>query len=212
MISKLRGKSHSAANVLAAPFIALGAPPLAVSLFAIPLAVIFAFFVAQRDFLLAFPFGLLAVLIDFVDGAVARRSNKSPVFGSYIDGVIDKVVDFILVGAFVFLFPFATVLALGCSFLASFAKPRVALVIITDNRDWPGIGERGDKLALLLAAVLVSAFLPTLFGAKTMEIGLLLVALISLVGFLQRIFYAKKLVAEAERKGTVLPYLKRKKR
>jgi len=210
LISRAKEKSRGIAFLLARPFIACGAPPLAVSLLGVPLALAFAFFVLRQDFLAAFPFGFLAVLADLLDGEVARRQKKDSPFGNYLEGTIDKAVDFILIGCFVFLSPLAAVLALGCSFLVSFAKPRVALVIITDNRDWPGIGERGDKLVLLLLGVLLAAFQPNVFGFETITLMLYLVALIAFAGFLQRVSYAKKLIEQAERSGNILPYLKKK--
>lgn len=211
LISRIRKRSIKIASLLAAPFVFCRIPALVVSLLALPFAFVFAFFVLQGVFLFAFPFGLLAVLMDAVDGAVARKNGSASFFGNYIEGVIDKAVDFILIGAFVFLFPAETVAALGCSFLASYAKPRVALVIVTDNRDWPGIGERGDKMAVLLAGVLIAAFSPTPFSFSVIQLALSIVASISFIGLVQRIFFAKKLIKEAERKGGVLPYLKVKK-
>jgi len=208
LISKVREKSVGISRLLAKPFVVLHIHPTAVSLLAIPLALISAWFVFQLNFLPAFLFAFLAILIDLFDGEVARLSGKVSLFGNYIEGMIDKTVDFILIGSFVFLFPLETALALGCSFLASFAKPRLALVIITDNRDWSGIGERGDKMAVLLAGLFAASFMPILFGLETMELALYLIALIALLGVVQRIFYARKLIKDAEEKGTMLPYLK----
>ncbi len=208
MISRIRKRAEKTISVLSLPFIACRLPPLAVSLLALFFAFLFAFFVLQANFLAAFLFGFLAVLMDLVDGAVARQQGNASLFGNYLDAIIDKAVDFILIGCFVFLFPLATVLALGCSFLASFAKPRVALVIVTNNRDWPGIGERADKMAVLLIGVLIASFKPAVFGFGVIYLTLLAVAAVSLIGVFQRIAYAKKLIMEAQRKGNVLPYLK----
>ncbi len=208
LISRARKKTVGISRLLAKPFVALHIHPTAVSLLAIPLALISAWFVFKSDFLLSFLFAFLAILIDLFDGEVARVSGKVSLFGNYIEGMIDKTVDFILIGSFVFLFPFETAFALGCSFLASFAKPRLALVIITDNRDWPGLGERGDKMAVLLAGLFAASFMPILFGVETMRLALYLLAFIALIGAIQRIFYAKSLIGDAEEKGTMLPYLK----
>jgi phosphatidylglycerophosphate synthase len=186
----------------------LGIGPMAVSLLAIPLALAFAFFVWRHDLILALPFGLLAVLMDFIDGALARETGKGSPLGNYMDAMTDKISEFILVGGFVFWFPLETVAALGCSFLASFAKPRAALVIITDNRDWPGIGERGDRMAVLFAGMLASLAVPLVSGMETMGLALWVLALVSAIGLFQRMAYARKLIREAERKGSLLPYLR----
>ena len=212
MISGIRTRTRKFSSILARPFVLAGVNPIAVSLLALPLALIYTFFVFQHDFLSAFFFALLAVLIDSFDGTVAREQSKATPFGNYIDAVIDKIVDFVLIGSFVVWFPVATILAVGFSFLTSFAKPRIGLVIITDNRDWPGIGERGDKLTVLLVGMLAAHFFPVIQGFATMNVVLSLVAAVSLVGFLQRVAYAKKLVAEAEKTGKLLPYIATKKK
>ena len=208
MISRLRKRTDSLAFVLAKPFVVLNVHPNVVSLLAIPIALVFAFLIFRGLFLPAFFFGVLAFLVDLFDGSVARQLGRCTLFGNYLEGIIDKAVDFIVIGSFVFLFPLATAIALGSSFLVSFAKPRVGLVIMTDNRHWPGIGERGDKVAILLLGLLLSAFFPSFFGLMTMEIVLYLVSGIALVGLLQRVLYAWKLIEEAKKKGLVLPYLR----
>ncbi|MDD4251214.1 MAG: hypothetical protein PHX27_03415, partial [Candidatus ainarchaeum sp.] len=117
-------------------------------------------------------------------------------------------VDFVMLGSFVFIpgLQIASVLALGFSMLSSYAKPRVALIIITDNRDWPAIGEHGDKLLLVLIALFLASI-----GFYVIEYFLYLIAVISFIGTIQRMFYAKKLISEAEKKGSLLPYIKNKK-
>ena len=210
MISRLRKQSDKIAPILAWLFVALKIHPTIVSFLAIPFAFVFMFLVWQYNFVPAFFVGIIAFLIDLVDGNVARKLGKASPFGNYIDAVIDKTVDFIVIASFVFLFPLATVLVLGTSFLVSYAKPRVGLVIMTDNRHWPGIGERGDKMALLLLGLLVSAFVPKIFGFWTMELTLYIVSAISIIGLFQRILYGKKLIEEAKKKGTILPYLRKK--
>ena len=211
MISKARVKTNGIGDAAAKPFVAFGVHPNIVSLFAVAFVLVYAYFALQQQYLLAFVFGLLALLNDMVDGAVARKSGKASLFGNYFETIIDKVVDFTLLAALVFVAPLAAALAMGFSFLASYAKPRVGLVIITDNRDWPGIGERGDKMAILLAGILIAAFYPTLSGFNVIEFALYLVALISAIGFVQRVLYGKKLIEEAEKEGKVLPYLRKDK-
>jgi len=208
MISGLRGKSKGLCRALAKPFAFLGIPPNLVSLLALPLALASAFFVLRQEFLFATAFAALAVCMDLIDGSVAELLKKRTAFGNFFETMVDKAVDFILIGCFVFIYPLAAVLALGLSFLSSYAKPRAALVIVSDNRDWPAIGEHGDKLLILLAGLAISAFFPGIFGIATMEAALYAIALISGIGTIQRIAYAKKLIEEAERKGTLLPYLR----
>ena len=142
MISKVRGKISPMQNILAWPFIKLKICPNAISVFGLILALIGAYFVIQQNFVLAFIFFVLAPAMDLVDGKVARALKKVSNFGNYFETMIDKMVDFAMLGSFAFIpcYTIPAVLALGLSFISSYAKPRVGLIIITDNHDWPAIG------------------------------------------------------------------------
>ena len=212
MISKLRGKIGLLQDVLAWPFVKLKVDPNIVSFLGLVLALIGAYFVTQEQWIPALIFFILAPLMDLIDGTVAKHLNKKSNFGNYFETMIDKAVDFVIIGSFVVLYPEATVLALGFSMLSSYAKPRVALIIITDNHDWPAIGEHADKLLLiLLGIVLMAAGYEVVDGFKVMEGILLLVAAIAAIGTMQRVLYARKLIKKAEKSGKLLPYIKKKK-
>ncbi|MFA5357758.1 MAG: CDP-alcohol phosphatidyltransferase family protein [archaeon] len=207
MISRLRPKVRFLQNFLAAPFIALKISPNVISIFGLIFAIIGAYFVYSQQWLFALVFFILAPSVDLVDGTVARALKKASPWGNYFETMLDRFVEFVLLGSFVFIFPLGSILALGFSMLVSYAKPRVGLIIITDNRDWPGIGDHADKLVLMMIG-LVCASLGFVF---VIEYVLYIIAFISLIGALQRMNYAHKLILEAEKKGTLLPYIKKKK-
>ena len=209
MLGQLRSKIAPLELALAKPFAMLGLSPNAISLLGIPVALIAAYFIISEQFLLAAIFAAIAPFIDLVDGSVAKLTNKKTYFGNYLETMIDKYVEFILFAACVFLYPIAAVLALGFSLIESYAKPRVALVIIADNRDWPAIGEHADRLLILIAALLITAFYPIVYGYAVLEIALYLIAAMTLLGGIQRILFARGLIEEAKRKGNILPYLKK---
>ncbi len=208
MISKIRSKIKPIQDILAWPFIKLKVNPNLISVLGLLLAIIGAFFVVQEEWLLAFVFFLLAPTMDLIDGKVARTLKKDSCWGNYFETMIDKFVDFTMIGSFVFVpgLQIVSVLALGFSMISSYAKPRVGLIIITDNRDWPAIGEHGDKLLLILLGLLLAGI-----GFDYLFYFLIVIALISGIGTIQRMLYAKKLIIEAEKKGTLLPYIKNKK-
>ncbi|HLC93084.1 MAG TPA: CDP-alcohol phosphatidyltransferase family protein [archaeon] len=209
MIGKLRPAISSFVNIVAYPFAAAKINPNLFSFLAVPLAIAAAYFISLQQFHSAFIFALLAVSIDLFDGAVARLQNRSTLFGNYFETMVDKAVEIILFIGAAFVHPIAAICALGFSMLASYAKSRAALVIITDNRDWPAIGEHSERMLLLLGGILLSIFGIAFSGTKILELSLWAIALIAAVGSVQRIFYAKKLIAEAEKSGKVLPYLKK---
>ncbi len=210
MLSKLRAQLHSFVNIVAYPFAGMRINPNIFSICAVPLAILSAYLIVRQDFYNAFILALLAVSVDLFDGAVARLQNRETLFGNYFETMVDKMVEIILFIGCAFLYPIASVCALGFSMLASYAKPRAALVIITDNRDWPAVGEHSERMLLLLAGLLLSFFGFSFAGYRALELCLWAIALLALIGSWQRIFYAKKLIAEAERKGEALPYLKKK--
>ena len=208
MISKLRGKIGLLQNVLSYPFIKLKISPNLISVFGLILAIIGAYFVTQQNWLLALIFFILAPTMDLIDGTVARALNKRSNWGNYFETMIDKLVDFAMLASFAFIpiYSVPAVLALGFSAVSSYAKPRVGLIIITDNRDWPAIGEHADKLVILLIGLLLAVV-----GFNYLEYFLYFIALISAIGSVQRMIYAKKLIKEAEKAGTLLPYIKKRK-
>jgi len=207
MISKLRGKIGFLQNILAYPFIKLRIDPNLISVFGLVLALIGAYFVTQQNWLLALIFFILAPTMDLIDGTTARALNKRSNWGNYFETMIDKLVDFAMLGSFAFIpmYSIPAVLALGFSAISSYAKPRVGLIIITDNRDWPAIGEHADKLVVLLMGLMLAVL-----GFNYLEYFLYFIALISAIGSVQRIIYAKNLIKEAEKKGELLPYIKKK--
>lgn len=212
MISGLRSKIKPLQNILAWPFIKLKINPNVVSLIGLLFALIGAYFITGQNWFLGFVFFLLAPLMDLIDGTVARALNKTSNFGNYFETMIDKFVDFVMFSSFILFYPLAAIFALGMSLISSYAKPRVGLIIITDNRDWPAIGEHADKLIILLFSLLLVSFFGTnLFGFEIIEVALYLIAIISFIGIIQRMIYAKLLINEAEKKGTLLPYIKNKK-
>ena len=208
MISKTRELLKPLINAVAKPIALTGVNPDLFSFLAVPLAVIAGYFLVQQNFVYSFIFACLAISIDLFDGAVARLQKKETLFGNYVETILDKLVEVILLISAAFIHPIAAATAIGFSMLAAYAKPRVGLVIITDNRDWRGVGEHAERMVLLLLGLLFSVFSIVIDKMKILEIFLWLIALFSIVGGIQRIAYAKTLIAEAEHKGTVLPYLK----
>ncbi|MFH0714791.1 MAG: CDP-alcohol phosphatidyltransferase family protein [Candidatus Diapherotrites archaeon] len=184
----------------------------AFSLLAIPFAALAAFYVSQFQFAFAFVVALCAFAIDVLDGSVAKALNQVTPFGNYLDAIVDKVVEVLFLAGFVFYLPLFAFFALAGTLLVSYAKPRAALVAVMDNHDWPGIGERADRLAILLLGMLLAALLPSSDALLALQAMLLLVGTITLVGFVQRVEYAKWCIKHAQKSKTLLPYLQNPKK
>ena len=141
----------------------------------------------------------LACLWDTIDGGVARAQKRVTKFGYYLEGIIDKWVEVIIyLGLAVSGYALEAFLVISASLLLSFAKPRAAMVVPLGEHDWPAIGERFERLLLLNVGLLVSLFWPVVhLGRHTLPtLALFLRALfvMVLVGGVQRILYAKKII------------------
>ena len=141
----------------------------------------------------------LACLWDTIDGGVARAQKRVTKFGYYLEGIIDKWVEVIIyLGLAVSGYALEAFLVISASLLLSFAKPRAAMVVPLGEHDWPAIGERFERLLLLNVGLLVALFWPSVrighHAVPTLAIFLRLLFVVVLVGGIQRILYAKKII------------------
>ncbi|MGB8957388.1 MAG: CDP-alcohol phosphatidyltransferase family protein, partial [Candidatus Aminicenantales bacterium] len=140
-----------------------------------------------------------ACLWDTIDGAVARAEKRVTKFGYYLEGIIDKWVEVIIYAGFAASgYPLESFLVISATLMLSFAKPRAAMVVPIGEHDWPAIGERFDRLLLLNIGLVVFLFLPRFRLAqvevRTLSIVFAILFLVIVVGSIQRIFYAKKII------------------
>ena len=207
MLGGLRPHLREITTAVARPIARTGIRPNMLSFLAVPLAAGAGLLELNRHFLPALLLAALALSIDLIDGRVAEIQGRRTLFGNYFETLVDRMVDLLLVAPLVMHYPVASILALSLSMLVSYAKPRVGLVIITDNRDWPALGERPERVGLLLGGLLLSSLGVRVHGMDALEACLWITVAITLIGTVQRIVYARQLIDEAEREGTVLPYL-----
>ena len=175
---------------------------------AIPLSGVAAYFLATENYLYGLIFVIFSILIDLLDGSFAEAKKQKSFFGNYWDALVDKMVEAIIYFGLAFNYPLLAFLCFSTTMLNSYAKPRVALVIETDNHDWPAIGDRADRLLLLIIGLLIANFI-TIQNIDIVQITLGVITIITFFGFIQRILYAKKLIKKALREDRILPYLRK---
>jgi phosphatidylglycerophosphate synthase len=170
--------------------------PNQITCFSLLLALIAFFFASQGQPLFSLLFFVLAGAADALDGAVARARKQVSARGAYIDGIIDRLVEFLFVLSFAFYALPAFVLPAALSlvlilFLGS-AMTSFA-VAYADHRKIanpakiarvPGILPRAERLILLFAAL---AFVP--FSPAASSVMLACAAVLSFMTFLQRFLY-----------------------
>jgi phosphatidylglycerophosphate synthase len=149
-----------------------------------------------------FPSLLLFVIagaIDALDGALARAKKQSSDRGAYLDGITDRLVEFLFILSF-FAYPIPPfVLPAGLSLIcilffgsamSSFATAYAEHRHVADSKKialQPGILPRAERLMLLFVSFLLIAYGPHLSGML-----LFATALLSAITFLQRAVYYYK--------------------
>ena len=207
MLGRLRALVTPWRQGLAKPLVRAGIRPDVLTLAAIPLAAGAAMAIISRHPVLGFVLACLAVLVDLVDGEVARLTQRTSPFGNCLDAIVDRVVEGMLLVALAPASPLAASTALLGCVLVSYIKARVGLVIVSDNQDWPGVGDRSDRVVLILLAVLLSTSAWRPWNRPVVEVILWALAALCAVACLQRLVHALHLVRQAERSGGLLPYL-----
>jgi archaetidylinositol phosphate synthase len=152
-------------------------------------------------------FGLILFLIsgalDMVDGAVARSTGQTSTAGAFLDGVLDRYVEFFLilgllfylgpetsffipVGAWIAILIFGAVMT---SFVRAYADHR-GLVKDQDvlAKEMGGLLERAERLILIYAGMVGGL----LFGKGWLLGAIVLAAVLSNLTVIQRIFLAIK--------------------
>lgn len=149
-----------------------------------------AYFIFKQNLIVAILFFLLAVGMDFVDGAVARYKNFSTKIGAYLDTICDRYVEGILLLGMLFL-PLPNIflpaavwifLILFGSFLTTYAKAAAKEKDLTVQELKGGIMSRGERIILLLVSLILG-----IFSFTWMAYVLIVLAILSNITALQRI-------------------------
>jgi len=160
-------------------------------------AIIAAFFILNKQFLLGAIFVLLSGFFDIVDGAVARAMKKETKFGAYLDTIIDRYSEFIFILPFTMLelltfimpFSFWLFLYLFGGLMTTYAKAAAKEKEIVKGK-WElkgGILERAERVVLLAVAIFAGAFNILYFVYPIIAL-----AILSNISALQRISIAFK--------------------
>lgn len=113
---------------------------------------------------------LLAVAgaCDILDGALARASGQVSPFGAFLDSVLDRYSDLLVLAGLVFLFMRAggavdvgaTLAALVGTVMVSYTRARAESVGVECK---VGLMERGERLLLLIAGALADLLVPAVW-------------------------------------------------
>ena len=175
MLEKLRGVFSGFLNFLARHMLKLGISPNAVTVLSLLISLVAAFiyFVAVDApwlYWVGAAILLLAGLLDALDGAMARLSNSVTKFGSFLDSLIDRYSDAIIIVAIGVSAPtrqilfgvnaatWASIALLG-SIIVSYARAKAESLGI--QMSGIGIAERPERITIL---VISSLFFNPFYG------------------------------------------------
>lgn len=173
------------------------------TLISIFFALISSYFVIRQRFALAILFFLIAGVLDFIDGAVARHKNLATKTGAYLDTIADRYVEGILLFGLLFL-PLPKILLpsyvwifliLFGSFLTTYAKAAAKEKGLVEKELKGGFLSRGERIILLLLSLTSGTVDPSLI---LMTYFLILIAFLANFTALERIYSALKTGAQAK--------------
>lgn len=157
MLEKARPKVKPLVERLARPFIAV--PPNWLSALGPVVAIIYLVCIVNGWYWVAL-LVLSGMVLDSLDGAVARMTHTETNFGAFWDATLDRLADMILLTAWGVsgVIPWLwVVLAIGASFLVSYTRAKAGEVSGGQVRLAVGVIERGERLLLLGIITLLAA-------------------------------------------------------
>jgi len=148
----------------------------------------------KEQFLYAAGWFIIAAFIDMVDGAVARVTGRATRFGAYLDTIMDRYVEGIIVFGLLFAsLPLFYVPAYAWIFLyffggfmTTYAKSAAKEKGLVEKELRGGLLERAERLIILFAGILLAAYRPLY-----LTYIVVLLAVLSNITALQRVWIAR---------------------
>jgi CDP-diacylglycerol--glycerol-3-phosphate 3-phosphatidyltransferase len=136
----------------------------------------------------------LAGLFDFFDGSLARLANSVSAFGAFLDSVVDRYSDLVVLLGVVLYYHraadtqgvFLTMVTMVGTIMISYTKARAQSIGLACEI---GLMERPERLIVLIAGATFNVLTPAVIA----------LAVLTNVTALQRIFYTRRAAAAASR-------------
>jgi len=176
-------------------FSKLGLTPNQYTLISLFFVLISFYFLIRVDLVLALIFFLLATILDFIDGAVARFTKKATKKGAYLDTISDRYIEGIILLGFLFL-PLADFLlpaeiwiflAFFGSLMTTYAKAAAKEKELITEELKKGLFGRAERVILISLAMFLG-----IFNLSWLLYPIIFLAVFSNITTLQRIYLALK--------------------
>ena len=162
--------------------------PNIITLLGLILAFISGYLFYQQELILGSIFIIFSGFLDMIDGAVARNNNSVTPFGGFLDSTVDRLSDAaIIIGIIAGGYTnwFIGILAVHASVTVSYVRARSEVENIPCA---VGIGERAERLAIIVFGAILSAY----FGSWLMNWFMILLVIVGYFTVLQRVIHTQK--------------------
>ena len=151
------------------------------------------YFLYYSNFIIAAALLMISSFLDLVDGSVARVTGRSSLLGAYLDTIMDRYVEFIIIlgllftglpgfvlpaSAWIFIYLFGAM-------MTTYSKAAAREKGLVRNELKGGILERAERLIILFVGILLAAVQPVY-----LTYVLVILAALTNISALQRIWKA----------------------
>ena len=193
MLYKIRDRFSKVSISIGIVFSKLRLSPNQWTLLTLIPVIVAAYFILQESFLFAALFFILASFFDLIDGSVARVTGRVTQLGAYLDTIMDRYVEFIIIFSLLFIsLPVIYVsthiwlfLYLFGAMLTTYAKAAASEKL--DKEIKGGLFERAERLILLFIGILLAYF-----STNYLVYIIIILAVVSNITAIQRIIAAVK--------------------
>jgi CDP-diacylglycerol--glycerol-3-phosphate 3-phosphatidyltransferase len=143
---------------------------------------------------------IVGSILDILDGALARQSDRATPFGAFVDSISDRVSEGFVLAAIALVFSRAgdnvsvvfCVAAVAGSFLVSYARAKAELIGLKGD---VGIGGRAERVVVISAGLILAPL------GVPLEWFIYFLAATAWLTVLQRILSVRKQLLRKERNG-----------
>jgi len=165
MLSKHKDKFRGFEKAVANVFSKLPLSPNVWTLLSLVTAIISVYFISTNNLLIAAIILLITAFVDVIDGAVARATGRATKFGAYLDTVVDRYVEgliilsLLLVALPVFLIPASIWIGLYLfgSLMTTYVKAAAKEQEIVRSELRGGLLERAERLLILFVGLVLGS-------------------------------------------------------
>ena len=165
--------------------------PNAISLTGLALCLVAAVLVWNEYFFLGGIAFIVGSVCDTLDGRYSRMSGKGTSFGAFLDSTLDRIEEGVVLAAVAYHFSSegddvavaAVVVAVLASLMVSYTRARAEALGVECK---VGIADRAVRVVILSAGLLLTSF-----GLDVLELAVYVLAALSVVTVLQRIFHVR---------------------